>query len=441
MHPINVTQSQPPAASTAGSVTNIARSTLNHALQVMGNTPVAYEDQPISHQSGGHSSLTGRMAQWVDSVTVDHAAAINAGICEFIVGCGLPFAIVESTFFIQLLRLLRPAFIDRNHLRRRTWFSTTGLDDLYDATQSQLNAAFKAVSSSTYFTLAGDGFKTEAGDKVVNFTEQQSSIVAFKDSITVGEHREDAQFYVDNFQLQLARGPGGTAETETTQQPSAPPFTISEKWSAVVADNVGYMRTALGTIEQLHPMLLCYGCVAHLLDLLCEDYAKLLHGTIQEALLLVNFVLSHDRVRELFYRLKGPTGIGLRTYPETRFSYAALMITSIIKNKRHLQAMPDDDMWISATTNKDGSPIANKQAFENLVLNRPMWDRMTSALELLQPVASTLRFIEGDKTSLSFVYLIMLSLYKVMSHAPFPVIYALQVELRYKAVSTNKSPG
>jgi hypothetical protein len=365
----------------------------------------------ISAPSSGQVGLTGRMAQFVDTVTIDHAAAINAAICAFIVGCGLPFAIVESIFFIQLLELLRPAFIQRDHLRRRTWFSTVGLDNLYFATQSQLSAAFQAVAASTFFTLAGDGFKTEAGDKVVNFTEQQGNMVAFKDSITVGEDREDAQFYVKQFKEQLIRGPGGTAETESPS-PQAQPK-ISDKWSAVVADNVGYMRSALNTIEILFPTLLCYGCVAHLLDLLCEDYAKLLHAVLQEAILIVNFVLVHDRARELFYRLKGPTGIGLRTYPETRFSYAALMLNNVIKNKRHLQAMPDDEKWDSATTNKDGSHVSNRQEFENLVLNRPMWDRISCAIDLLQPVAAALRFIEGDRTRLSFVYLIMLKLFKV----------------------------
>ena len=45
-----------------------------------------------------------------------------------------------------------------------------------------------------------------------------------------------------------------------------------DKWCAVVTDNVRYMSNALKEVEKLFPMLLCYGCVAHLLDLL--------HGTL-----------------------------------------------------------------------------------------------------------------------------------------------------------------
>ena len=251
------------------------------------------------------------MLQYVDTMTTAQADAINDAITAFIVACALPFAIVANIFFINLLRTLRPAFIAQNKLKSRTWFSREGLKRLYEKVWGQVQDLFNLVAAHAYMTLAGDGFKTESGHKVVNFTEQAAGKVAFKTSKSVSLERENDAFYVEAFKEQIA-----------TRDLSS--------WCSCVGDNVQYMRNAFNTLSELYPTILFYGCVAHLLDLLCEDYAKLLGDIVNEVKKVVLFVVSHSRVKELFAITKGPSGIGLRTFPDTRFSYAALMHDSVL---------------------------------------------------------------------------------------------------------------
>jgi len=312
-------------------------------------------------------------------------------IMSFIVGCGLPFAIVQSVYFMNLLSVLRPGFIAKDWRMSRTGFSTSGLDKLYEQIKDQLHKALHNNSSTNLFTLAGDGFKAESGDKVVNFTEQLQTKLAFKDSQPVAEAREDSGTYVPLFKQQL--------ETRAI-----------EEWTGVVADNVGYMRSTLNELELMFPNLICIGCVVHVLDLMCEDYAKLVMEYVNMANKIVVFVTGHDRVRQLFLRLKGPQGTGLRTFPDTGFSYASLMLSSVLTNKRTLRDMPDDPAWEDVSTNKDGSPMADREWFVDSIEERRIFLKFSCALALLQPVTDAIRFMEGDYARISFVYLIMLSL-------------------------------
>mmetsp|Transcript_34236 Transcript_34236/g.86250 ORF Transcript_34236/g.86250 Transcript_34236/m.86250 type:complete len:331 (+) Transcript_34236:610-1602(+) len=220
--------------------------------------------QPAGQPAGQQAAREGPMQQSVDSVTGQQAAEINMAITKFIVGCGLPSAIVQSAYFIALLGILRPGFVLNDWPVSRSWFSAKSLDDLYAQVKERLAKLLSSTATTSLYTLAGDGFKTEAGDKVVNFTEQLQSWLAFKDSHPVGVDREDVDMYVPLFKAQLETRP------------------IID-WAGVVADNVRYMRNTLTALVELFPTLLCIGCVAHVLDLLCEDFAKLLDETVNTA--------------------------------------------------------------------------------------------------------------------------------------------------------------
>eukprot|EP00873_Tetraselmis_striata_P018360 jgi/Tetstr1/438624/TSEL_027175.t1 len=169
-----------------------------------------------------------------------------------------------------------------------------------------------------------------------------------------------------------------------------------EDWTGVVADNVGYMRNTLTELELMFPNLICIGCVVHVLDLMCEDYAKLVMEYVNMANKIVVFVTGHDRVRQLFLRLKGPQGTALRTFPDTRFSYASLMINSVLTNKRILCDMPDDPAWEDVSTNKDGTPMANREWFVDSIEERRNFLKFSCALALLQPVTDAIRFMEDS---------------------------------------------
>lgn len=160
--------------------------------------PIGLAGELDSLPDRDHPVEDGPMLRFVDVMTQQQAKQIYAAITMFIVCCALPFAIVENKYFKELLRTLRPAFIDQGHLKSRTRFSRTGLKDLYDATVDRIKSLFQALAMHTYMALAGDGLKSEVGHKVVNFTEQLPGRIAFKTSVSVDVTRENEAFYMSN---------------------------------------------------------------------------------------------------------------------------------------------------------------------------------------------------------------------------------------------------
>ena len=348
----------------------------------------AARDDPAEHVPAGP------MLRFVDTMTAPQAIQINKAITRFIVGCALPFQLVANPYFIDLLRTLRPAFIEQKKLYSPAWYARTGLADLYADVKDNIGKLFGSLILFTYLTLSGDGFKTEAGHKVVNFTEQASTKVAFRTSVAVELARENVDFYIAHFKDQLSTRPLST-------------------WCSVVGDNVVYMKQAFEKLSLEFPTIFFYGCVAHLLDLLCEDYADLLLKQIVDQIKdIVVFVTSHSRVKELFLKMKGRHGIGLRTFPDTRFSYAALMIFSVLSNRRSLKRCLCEDNWDDCVTNSDGSDVSGRLAFEASIEDADMWKQAQEAYDLLNPVAVALRYIEGNAPRISFVYILMMSLYR-----------------------------
>lgn len=113
---------------------------------------------------------------------------------------------------------------------------------------------------------------------------------AFLTPVVVGEDRDDADFYVNKFKsclpLTASKVPGNEDSTR----------------SAVIADSIGYMmRNAMHTLDNVFSRLLCFGCIAHVVDLPCKDSAKLLERVMVDAgMFIAVFLTSHERLRQMF---------------------------------------------------------------------------------------------------------------------------------------------
>jgi hypothetical protein len=143
-----------------------------------GSTTQAAPDSsaaPSSSKGFAHRDIR----YMVDRISPQESATILMTIIKFVVCCGLSFKTVESPFFLDMIKQLRPAFMP--HMKGRTYFSTTALDGLHAEVMARLEAEFK--KDGGLFTLAGDGWKAVKGDKVCNFSEQQGDRVAYKNSV------------------------------------------------------------------------------------------------------------------------------------------------------------------------------------------------------------------------------------------------------------------
>ena len=110
------------------------------------------------------------------------AEIINMSIMQFLAGCGIAMLVVESTFFISMLRALNPAYV-KHHLIKAKTFTQTWLPKLRQSIEDKISSCW-ATSKIAYVTLGSDGFKGENGRKVHIITQSKGrKFVMFDDCI------------------------------------------------------------------------------------------------------------------------------------------------------------------------------------------------------------------------------------------------------------------
>ena len=317
------------------------------------------------------------------------AERITKRLTEFIVGCALPFTIVSTVFFIAFVRSLNAAYLPV--LPKVDVFRRRLLPELFADTVQKVHAVWSNLGNP-YLTLGFDCFKTEAGGHVVNVTETSGDKTAFKSCVEPGPtEREDAQFYVRLIVSELKAGAKATDRK------------VEEAYAGVVGDNVAHNQAAFKIVEAMYQLLFFFGCVAHCFDLLCEDVAKIVEfaDLLQKAKSIAVFVKGHKYVLGMFKTLIGTKGRMLVLFPDTRFSYAYLMIERVLCNLIRLREMIHDPKW---TEVKKGINAAALNNFEALVKDLIFEKKLGLMSQALSAIASTTHHIESRGARASWVF-------------------------------------
>ena len=151
---------------------------------------------------------------------------------------------------------------------------------------------------------------------------------------------EDADYYEKNC-LKIFKKIAGSLDKEDVYQ----------KINGLVADNVGYNRTAMAKIKEQYPRLVVDGCVTHGFDLLLEDIAKMpeLKKLLKECTDLNTYVTSHKYTKRLakegVEKFKAHGAKMLRSFPHTRFAYAHEIFDRVANFQLVLEYVIEHDKW------------------------------------------------------------------------------------------------
>ena len=184
-----------------------------------------------------------------------------------------------------------------------------------------------------------------------------------------------------------------------------------DRFAAVITDNTESMVTMRTELRLLFPLLIMVKCCVHVLDLLCESYAKIpgVASALADAKTLVSFAKANNsQLYELYLKLHKaaePKPVSLRFFPDTRFSYAYLMIESVVANRVVLLQMIEHDIFVEARALL-ANPAGRKKMDDcaALIGNNALWTRLRTALLVLRPVSSVIKYLGGDSVPISHVY-------------------------------------
>lgn len=119
----------------------------------------------------------------------------------------------------------------------------------------------------------------------------------------------------------------------------------ASKIYALVTDNAANMKAAWQMIKHKYVHITAYGCVAHGLNLLAKDIAKLpsVATSISETKQIIQYFSNKHVPKHVFLniqkeRVETGRNISLKVPIETRWSTYFIALDSVLKNKEILQA-------------------------------------------------------------------------------------------------------
>lgn len=171
-----------------------------------------------------------------------------------------------------------------------------------------------------------------------------------------------------------------------------------QKVFGIVTDNAANMKAAWALIQDdFEQRIFTYGCFAHSLNLIFTDLKNLssLKSFVAEAVSVTKAIRqSHSLsawLREKQKDLKANCSLKLPV--PTRWGSLVHCFQSLLANKQVIKALAIDEN-IAEVVNKHSS--LKKHALSDI-----FWDRVKGYCSLLEPIASTITAIEGDKPTIS----------------------------------------
>ncbi|KAK3239964.1 hypothetical protein CYMTET_50144 [Cymbomonas tetramitiformis] len=148
-----------------------------------------------------------------------------------------------------------------------------------------------------YSTINLDGMKDVVSNtNTVNVTSTKGGLSKYLTTYMPGQRKEDAAFYAQCTKKALESDAPFVGEEPTVLEKNT---FVRKTYAGICADNVVYMRNSQRLVLAAYGFLFAIGCITHILDLLCEDIAKVseIGDLLANALKLIKFVRSHPRIR------------------------------------------------------------------------------------------------------------------------------------------------
>lgn len=285
---------------------------------------------------------------------------------------GAPLGLPDNIYWQKFLEFLRPSF----KIPTRHDISNPLLQAIYGSIKMEVETL---ISNAETVGIQCDGWSNIRREGVINFVITTPKPVFFK-TVLLGNKSEDAQYIAEQIRLVIAD-------------------IGVDKLFAVCTDNAEANLCAARILmkEFEASKLGFFGCIAHVLNLLMKDIAKIesVKSIISSAVSVVNEVKSRRALSSnLAKRQKQTQGVKAKTLKnpgQTRFGSTVICLNSLIVNKHNLQALAIKpklvDKWTKPT--------------RSLVLNEEFWIQIIKLHALLKPMADWIAKLEGDSSSLS----------------------------------------
>ncbi|CAH9140124.1 unnamed protein product [Cuscuta epithymum] len=168
----------------------------------------------------------------------------------------------------------------------------------------------------------------------------------------------------------------------------------------IVTDNATNNVLAAKYLKEKRPNIFWSGCAAHTIDLMLEGISKLpkFKKVIDQAKTLTIYIYAHHKTLAMmrsFTKKRDIVRPGI-----TRFATCFLTLQSLLEKKSQLKSMFGSDDWDQCNHSKT---VKGKQALAT-VMSTAFWNSLSLCLNIYAPLVNVLRFADGDKPTMGFIY-------------------------------------
>lgn len=339
----------------------------------------------------------------IQSMTAMHTSSfMDEKIADFIYAEGLPFSIVESPQFKEMLKAAQGAPTHYKVPHRHRFAG-----DILESSVKRHKKDEQPIRDACILhgcTVVSDGWDDVERNHLINFLVSTTHGSFFDGTVKLtSEDKEDAKAVARHISDEIER----VGALNVVQ---------------VVTDTCSVMKAAWRLIEAKYPWITCSGCAAHVLSLLLKDIAKI--EEVAQLLKKVKKVINRFRGRKQWTRNKlrevveknHGKPLGLYRAAETRFAGHVKEMGRILRLKadlKYIVDLPEYSAQDYSQKKKSGERDAHdgddeldgEGGVKQILLNEDgFWKPLVTALKITVPITKTLRMCDGNAAVMGKIY-------------------------------------
>lgn len=316
-------------------------------------------------------------------------------IADFIYGAALPFSVVETPQFKDLLRAAQGAPSCYKVPDRQRFGG-----DILERSVKRHKADEQPIRDACTVhgcTIVSDGWDDVERNHLINFLCSTTHGSFFDGTVKLSsKDSEDATAVARLLSNEIER----VGALNVVQ---------------VVTDTCSVMKAAWKIVEKKYPWITCTCCAAHVLSLLLKDMAKIdeVAALLKKVAKIINRFRGRKRwcrqkLREVVEKNHGKT-MGLYRAADTRFAGKVKEMGRILRLKADLKYVVDLPAYSALDFKKgkgDGEDgdTDGEGGVKAIILDDAFWADLVTTLKIMVPVAKTLRLCDGNLPVMGKVY-------------------------------------
>lgn len=329
------------------------------------NLPLQDESQ---HETLQDNSLTDTNSSTTTSA--EKKLYLDQLLSKAIFVSGSPFSIVNHPLWARFFNELQPLY----KLPSRKAISTTHLEAIYKEMVEEITDELKTINN---LHLQCDGWSNQRNEGIINFIIAKPEPVFVK-SLNTLTNRHTSQ-YLSQEIIKVINMYGG------------------HKFVTLIGDNANNIQRAFQMVKDVYTHIIPLRCVAHTLNLLCEDCLRPepVKAFISIAIETIKAIKRSQTMSALLAQIikDKRSGETLKLPGKTRWGSYCTAIKSLKCSKVALQTLAvHEDATIS-------------EEIKSNLLDLNFWNMAENCIKLLEPITEKIFKLEGNGILINEVYM------------------------------------